>query len=311
MPHSVETDREVPPLHLELFGEVKLWRDRSHEVALPRKTQLLLAYLASNAGGDLTRDKLAGLLWAERADSRARQNLRQCLFTLSKAIGEDGPPLIHADRHHVALNQESVEVDVWHFERLLAHGTPNAMQQATRLFTGDFLAGLSIGDEIVDAWCAAERVRLRDRCYEALATLASHFADTANLDDAIEVGRRLTSLDPLREDGHRTLMRLYSRAGRRAEALKQYRLCVETLRRELNVEPEDATARLFADLRGHPEASEEPATPAPASPEEAATRDERATLAGGFLGVHGSKALAVGLGVVVGLVAVILWFTVR
>lgn len=237
-------------LSLTLFCGVKLRRGPDSTIALPRKTQILLAYLASNAGKPFTRDKLASLIWADRSEEQARHSLRQCLFILAKSIGGDAASLVAADRHHVSLNSDTVDVDTWRFEHLLADGTPDAMRQVVALHTGDFLAGVSFDDETLDTWCAAERTRFRELCYETLARLSSHFADTARLDEAIGAGRSLVALDPLREDGHRTLMRLFGRAGRRAEALRQYRQCRDILRKELNVEPEAATLGLYAKIKG-------------------------------------------------------------
>jgi len=243
----------MEPLSLRLFGDVKLTSGSIGDIALPRKTQLLLAYLALDGGNPVPRDKLASLIWLERAEEQARHSLRQCLFTLAKSIGGDAPSFIDADRHQVSLNPDNVDVDTWRFERLLSEDTPDALRQAGALYVDDLLANVSFEDETLDAWCVAERARFRELCYEALAKLSSHYADTANLDAAMDTSRRLIVLDPLREDGHRTVMRLYSRAGRRADALRQYQQCVETLRRELGVEPEAATTRLHLEIRRRPE----------------------------------------------------------
>ena len=240
----------MEPLSLKLFGDVKLTRGSNGDIVLPRKTQMLLAYLASDGGKPLRRDKMARLIWHDRSEDQARHSLRQCLFTLSKSIGDGDASFIHADRHHVVLNPDLVDVDTWRFDRLLAENTPDAMRQAAALYSGDFAAGISFDDETLDTWCAAERTRFREICYETLAKLSSHYADTAKLDEAIEAGRCLVMLDPLREDGHRILMRLFGRAGRRAEALKQYRHCLDILRTELNVEPEAATISLYSDIKG-------------------------------------------------------------
>ena len=43
-------------------------------------------------------------------------------------------------------------------------------------------------------------------------------------------------------------MRLFERQGRRGEALRQYRVCVDALQRELEVEPEAETRRLYQDI---------------------------------------------------------------
>ena len=236
-------------LSLKLFGDVKLLRGPTQEIALPRKTQLLLAYLALSNGQRHPRDKLAALLWQDRPEEQARQSLRQCLFTLGKALGDDQPPLVLATRIQLSLDSDRVAVDVWQFERHVAADSLENLQQAAALYGSDLLDNLSFDDDALEAWCAAERTRLRDRFYEALATLTSHYSDTLNLDAAIETGRRLVGLDPLREDAHRSLMRIYQRVGRRADALKQYRLCVDILRRELNVEPETATTRLYLEIR--------------------------------------------------------------
>ena len=165
-------------LSLRLFGDVKLLRGPTQEIALPRKTQLLLAYLALNAGQRQPRDKLAALLWQDRPEEQARQSLRQCLFTLGKALGDDQPPLVLADRNQLSLDSNRVDVDVWRFERHVAADSPEDLRRAAALYGGDLLASLSFEDDSLDAWCAAERTRLHDLFYEALAALTSHYVDT-------------------------------------------------------------------------------------------------------------------------------------
>src|SRR5262245_5520204 len=44
----------------------------------------LIAYLATQPGMTETRERLATLLWGERSDKQARQNLRQSLMQLRK-----------------------------------------------------------------------------------------------------------------------------------------------------------------------------------------------------------------------------------
>jgi tetratricopeptide (TPR) repeat protein len=74
----------------------------------------------------------------------------------------------------------------------------------------------------------------------------------------------MLALDPANEMAHRALMSLFERQGRRGEALRQYRLCVDALQRELGVEPELETRRLYQDIvRAERPA---PARPDPRSP---------------------------------------------
>ena len=62
----------------------------------------------------------------------------------------------------------------------------------------------------------------------------------------------LSVRDPCREDAHRLIMRCYVRQGERAEALHQYRVCVNTLRVEFDSAPETATTILFEQIRLDP-----------------------------------------------------------
>lgn len=298
-------------LSLRLFGDVKLLRGPTQEIALPRRTQLLLAYLALNTEQRHSRDKLAALLWQDRPEEQARHSLRQCLFTLGKALGDDQPPLVLAARNQLSLDSDRVAVDVWRFERHVAADSPENLQQAAALYGGDLLNSLSFEDDSLDAWCAAERTRLRDRCYEALATLTSHYVDTLNFDAAIETGRRLVGLDPLREDAHRSLIRIYQRVGRRADALKQYRLCVDILRRELNVEPEAATTRLYLEIRrrrNEADALPEQTVPPPPADGSRAAYDGMPGIIQAFVR-HKLLALVAGIALLLVLAGLILWLS--
>ena len=60
----------------------------------------------------------------------------------------------------------------------------------------------------------------------------------------MQTASRLLTIDPLQEGVHRSLMRLYHEIGNTAQALRQYVTCEKVLRRELGVEPEDATNEL-------------------------------------------------------------------
>ena len=101
--------------------------------------------------------------------------------------GDGETPLIFTDRNQLSLNRDLLDVDIWQFERHLTAGSPQNLQYAAALYRGDLLAHLSFEQETLDAWCAAERTRLRDRFFETLATLTSHYADTIARLDAGDV----------------------------------------------------------------------------------------------------------------------------
>ena len=51
-----------------------------------RKTQALLAYLASRLDTNVPRETLVGLFWGDRGEDQARASLRQPLSSIRKAM---------------------------------------------------------------------------------------------------------------------------------------------------------------------------------------------------------------------------------
>jgi TolB-like protein/Tfp pilus assembly protein PilF len=151
-------------------------------------------------------------------------------------------------RQFVKLDTAAVSIDVAEFERLTGEGTPQAVARAIGLYRGDLLDGLEVRDPAFEEWLLMERQRLRDLAGEALANLlARHMADRAH-EQAAPVARRLVGLDPLREDAHRALMRIYAEQGQTALALKQFQTCRDRLQAELGVRPEVETERLYQSI---------------------------------------------------------------
>jgi len=237
-------------LTLQLFGGLRAYREGGADGACAgRKAQALLAYLALNPKQRCTRDRLATLLWSDRGEEQARQSLRQAVRSLHKALGDESAAILVSDGERLTLVPEAVAVDVHAFERLSATNTREALEQATALYTGDFLEGIDVRSEGFEEWLAAERARLRDLAADALQRLTQMYVDSGEWDSALRGAQQLLALDPLREEAHRILMRLYDRTERRALALRQYRVCEETLKRELDTPPAPETVRLHSEIR--------------------------------------------------------------
>ena len=68
----------------------------------------LLAYLAVYAQTSHRREVLAGLLWPDRPQAAALQDLRQALSRLRKAIGDrmSDTPLLHVTSRTIQLSPE-------------------------------------------------------------------------------------------------------------------------------------------------------------------------------------------------------------
>ncbi len=128
-----------------------------------------------------------------------------------------------------------------------AEAAIRAYDEAARLYRGDLLE-----DEPSADWCGMERGHLRETFLGVLKRLASLHVRAGDLEPAIERYRRALEVDALREEVHQKLIDCLWRAGRRDEAVRQYRVCRDLLRHELGVRPLPETERLAERVRTDP-----------------------------------------------------------
>src|SRR5262249_6988333 len=204
----------------------------------------LLAYLALHPGRPQTRDTLATLLWGHHGERRARQSLRQALFRLRRILTRVRSSALMVRDLTVRLERDAIDVDVARFGCLVRRGGAEALRDAVALYQGPLLADLVLEEPAFDEWFRPERERLQELAREALRRLLRHHT-RRRIADAVGIAGRLLAVDPLQEDVHRTLMRLYVRNDRRDAALRQYQACVDLLRHELGIEPDAETKRLY------------------------------------------------------------------
>jgi DNA-binding SARP family transcriptional activator len=238
-------------LHLRLFGSFELADDEGKPIAVRgKKERALFAYLALHDGG-ADRAQLSDLLWPDRGEEQARKSLRQSLVNLRKALNKASCVLLPAHRREKPyVDLAMISVDIRHLEALAAKSDPASWQQVMDLYTGPLLQDLYFPGTPFQSWLDAERARLDDLACGVLARLADQLLDRARWDAAAEAARRLIAIDPIREVGHRLLMRALNGAGRRAEALKQFHRLSDVLRQELDVRPDPDTLRLYYELKG-------------------------------------------------------------
>lgn len=237
-------------LHLELLGGLRV-RLGSTPVTgfVSNKALALLCYLAVTARPHF-RAALAGRFWSQLPEADARMNLRRVLANLRTLVGDH----LVITRDSVAFNHESpYSLDVAQFEacmRQAGAGEVEQLQLAATYYRGDFLEGFALRDAPdFDEWMIAEGERLRQLAFNVLHELALYFAGRRNYSAGIDYVSRMLQLDPWREDAHRQLMLLLAESGQTSAALQQYESCRRILRDELNVEPFEATTRLYEQIR--------------------------------------------------------------
>lgn len=252
-------------LHVSLLGGFTCCAGDGTPLRFPtRKTAALLAYLAANADRRHSRTRLAGLLWDDMPEDRARANLRKTLSRLRSAVPAAARRCLILDTREAGMDSGELVVDVKRFERLIADGTPETLERALALYRGPFLDGLDDCGEGFDLWLASERRRLEEALGQLLRRLLDHYVVAGAIDAAVQLALKLLAIDHLDESVHRTLMRLYLYQDRVGAALVQYRRCRELLAGELGVDPAPETEQLkdwIAGLIPDDRAGSEPPVP--------------------------------------------------
>lgn len=246
-------------LQVGLFGGVRAtlnnWKT---EIQLTRENQGLLAYLLLQRHKVHSRELLADMFWGEHSQHKARGSLNTALWKLKRAIEPEGIPagtyLKNSPPGEVGFNRDSKYwLDVEIFEQginkilILPVQTVKETQlldlnKVLELYKGDLLEG------VYSDWALRERERLRALYLKSLIYLLQFYGFHGSYEKAIAYGQQALELDPLREEIHRELIRLYHENGERTLAVRQYEICRSILAKEIGISPLEDTQLLYAQI---------------------------------------------------------------
>jgi len=245
---------------LRLFGTPCLDIDGKSIRLGRRKAMALLSYLAVTRSRH-HRETLAALLWPESGPAAAFSALRNVLWILRQT---SLAPLLHTDRSTVELVEDgTLRVDVVSF-RDLTGACPTgdhpdtsacpacapALAEAVSLAEAPFMEGFMVANASgFDDWQFAEREALQRELTETLDRLTAHYGSVGDWDAVVSQARRWLRVDRLNEVCCRRLMEALGSLGRRGEALRCYEECARTLKEELGLSPERATAETAEWIR--------------------------------------------------------------
>ncbi len=250
------------PLEVSLFGDVRVsFNQGAEEIRLTRTIQGLFSFLILHRSRLYSRDVLVNLFWGETAEDHARASLNTALWRLRNSLEPKGTPhgtyLIINQLGEVGFNPISdFWLDVSEFEERLSkllmlpiehmvEEYEEEFERSLNLYRGDLLDGF------YDDWALRERERLRFLYMNGLAYLMRYYERKHAYEKSLICGQRILALDPLREEIHRAMMRLYLNSDQRTLAMRQYEFCCKVLEEELNVSPMDETKVLYEQIFTH------------------------------------------------------------
>jgi DNA-binding SARP family transcriptional activator len=231
-------------LRLHLLGDwfLTVGSDRAEmtePLELPPGPQHLIALLALQ--GRCARTQAAATLWPDCTDDVAASRLRAVLWRLRHRHA-GVPPLLEISDASLAL-ASVVAVDVHRFRAAaesLIRGPDGTDEDAAAIVldSSELLPGW------YDDWVLAARERLQHLRLGALDALACRRRIQRRSHEALEAARAATSIEPLHESAHRTIVRTHLDNGDIVEAVAHYERFRAMLDRELGLPPSE----LFRDL---------------------------------------------------------------
>jgi DNA-binding SARP family transcriptional activator len=254
--------------HLRCWGTFSLYDRLSFEDCSPRgrKARAIIAYLATQRGASVSRERLAGILWTDRGDQQARASLRQTLFEFARTTAA-APGLLVIERDHLRVAVSALTSDVGELETLAGSDDVEALAQALakkgdRLFDG--LDGL---DPAFDEWLATERRLEQERLSSLCAAAAERGLKQGGYAAVSQLATALQALDGTDETAAQLGMQADHARGDPSSLRRRHRQLCEALKHDLGVRPSVETETLFRQLDAADQVSGAAAAPAVAPAE--------------------------------------------
>jgi ATP/maltotriose-dependent transcriptional regulator MalT/DNA-binding SARP family transcriptional activator len=199
--------------------------------------------------GPVERDAIGLVFWPDLPAEKVTNNFHSTLYRVRQAVGSEAV-VVEGGEYRLGVDYwfDVVEFDgLVDRARLLPSHDWQAEElwgRAVQLYSGELLP------EVDRDWVAVKRQELAQKYLEALVELGRCHEARGAFEGAIDWYLQALEADELREDIHRRVMQTYANAGRRSDALAQYRRCQDILRGELGVEPSEETRGLYREIAG-------------------------------------------------------------
>jgi DNA-binding SARP family transcriptional activator len=212
----------------------------------------LTKLLATCPGHALHREQIVEILWPDVDAESALNSFGKALHAARRAIEPElgprkGSAYLQLSDGMVMLDAERVVIDADHFQRLaedaLRLRDSDAYERALGAYGGELLP-----EDRYEDWCAERRSFLAELRVRVLLGLVEALDQRGALYESADRLREVLRDDPTREDVHRRLIRLYAEMGTRDQAVRQFHVCEEVVRRELDLPPQRETVSLYHDV---------------------------------------------------------------
>lgn len=253
-PASTSEEAEEESVHSSVeayaFGTVRVVADGNQisrtDWASNTAKELFFLLLANPMG--LRKEEIVDALWAEIPPAKANGMFHTSLYRIRRALLQD------ITVYENGLYRLNEEIDLWddvsEFNKLINQAKSSSSEQnrfdlyckAIELYQGDYF------EDCYGDWCIAIRSDLLTKYLDASYELAKYYASRSEIKQALDLFQKILAKDGCREEIYQATMRIQSEAGDRNGAIRTFQRCVDTLRKELRVEPSHETRLLYEQI---------------------------------------------------------------
>jgi DNA-binding SARP family transcriptional activator len=254
-------------LHVRLLGGFRVERvDAAGPVGgwQRRSAKALTKLLATHPSHALHREQVLDILWPAVDPESALNGFGKALHAARRALEPGLPPrgssaYLHLADGMVMLDRERVAIDADRFQRLAEDALRcreiSAYETALAAYGGELLP-----EDRYEDWCADRRDFVAELRVRLLLGLAQALEGSGARTEAADRLREVLQQEPTREEVHRQLIRLYAEMGARDQAVRQFHICRDALRRDLDLAPQQETISLYEAVLASELPQQNPAT---------------------------------------------------
>ncbi len=253
----------LPHVRIQTLGEFKVFIDHQPIPASlweGNKPKLMLKSIICRSGAHVSKEMVIDDIWPGASERAGEKNFKINLHRLRKvmepAVNKNtGYSFILLESGRITLDPELVSVDAYEFNDLASKGnvclareeTDHAVKyykKAETLYKGEFLS-----EDPYEEWISIKRDQLKSLYIDILMALARLHEDMNEPHMSVSYLKKIITADPLNEEARQNLMIVYADMGMKKAAENVYKKWCQTIRAELDVEPDEETVNIYEKIQ--------------------------------------------------------------
>lgn len=250
---------DAPLLVVYCLGTFRVYQNEQPIEDWPSiKSKSIFKYLLTHRERPIVKDVLMDLFWPDADPDSARNNLNVAIYNLRQTLRSGS-----SDFSHVLFQNDSYQLNpdlrLWtDYEAFIKSmltaqsfesqgDVANSLRELTSaeaVYQGEFLE-----EDRYEDWLLPQRQRLQEDYLGLLYRLTRIYYERQDFMNCVNICLKMLTMDPCHEEAHRHLMRCYYNQGQAYLALRQYHICFEALKKELDIAPSKTTKELYEMIR--------------------------------------------------------------